>query len=126
MVATNGLHTSAGEECSAGVIPDTGGRGEVDTEQAGRVGLKFNQSKKKWVYQPYGESTSDCLSGKEAALGFLSATEKQVEEGHLEGVLLVNVLDDLTLAHLLIIMKRNGLVPRFKILVVGISNLESV
>ena len=48
-----------------------------------------------------------------------------MEEGHLEGVLLVNVLDDLALAHLLIIMKRNGLVPRFKILVVGISNLES-
>ena len=124
MVATNGLHTSAGEECSAGVIPDTGGRGEVDTEQASRVGLKFNQSKKKWVYQPYGESTSDCLSGKKAALGFLYATEKQVEEGHLEGVLLVNVLDDLALAHL-IIMKRNGLVPRFKILVVDISKLES-
>ena len=25
------------------------GGGEVDTEQAGRVGLKFNHSKKKWV-----------------------------------------------------------------------------
>ena len=97
MVATKGLHTSAGEECSAEVIPDTGGRGEVDTEQASRVGLKFNQSKKKWVYQPYGESTSDCLSGKEAAPDFLSATEKQVEEGLLEGLLFVNVLDDLTL-----------------------------
>ena len=58
------------------------------------MGLKFNQAEKKWIYQPDGERTSDCLSSKEAAL--LSVMEKQVEDGHLEGVLLVTVLDDLT------------------------------
>ena len=49
-----------------------------------------------------------------------------MEDSHLEGVLLVTVLHDLTLAHLLIIIKRNGPVPRFEKLVVGISNLKSV
>ena len=60
-----------------------------------------------------GEDAIECLSSKESALGLLSLMEKQVEEGHLQGVLLFTVLDDLTLAHLLTIMKRNGLVQRF-------------
>ena len=52
------------------------------------MGLKINQAKRKWIYQPDGERTSDCLSSNEAALGLLSVMEKQVEDGHLEGVLL--------------------------------------
>ena len=46
MLATKGLHTSGGGDWSAGVIPDTV-RGEVDSEQASRVGVKFDQTEKK-------------------------------------------------------------------------------
>ena len=60
-----------------------------------------------------GEDARECLSSKESALGLLSLMEKQVEEGHLQGVLLFTVLDDLTLAHLLMILKNNGLIKRF-------------
>ena len=71
MLATKGLHTSGGDDWSAGVIPDTG-RGELDSEQASRVGVKFDQTEKKWVYQPDGEDVRECVSIKEAALGLLS------------------------------------------------------
>ena len=58
----------------------------MDSDKADRVGVKSYISEQKWVYQPDGESISDCLSNKEAALNLLSAMETEVEEGHLYGV----------------------------------------
>ena len=66
MLASKGLHTSGGDDWSAGV------EGELDSEQASRVGVKFDQTEKKWVYQPDGEDVRECVSIKEAALGLLS------------------------------------------------------
>ena len=87
MLATIGLHISGGEDWSAGVIPDAV-RGEVDTEQTGRLGVKHSEAEKKFVYQIYGKDVRDCLNSKEASLGLPSVMEKYEEEGHQQGVLL--------------------------------------
>ena len=80
--------------------------------EASSVGVKFDQTEKKWGYQPDGEDARECLSSKESPLSLLLWRSRWRRD------ILFTVSDDLTLAHLLTIMKRNGLVQRF--------NLESV
>ena len=80
--ATTGLHTlqtSAGEECSAGVIPDTGGEGRWTLSRLAGWGSSSIILRRSG-FNSHVESTSDCLSGKEAALGFLSATEEHYRD----------------------------------------------
>ena len=83
--------------------------------EASSVGVKFDQTEKKWGYQPDGEDARECLSSKESPLSLLLWRSRWRRD------ILFTVSDDLTLAHLLTIMKRNGLVQRFKKLMVGVS-----
>ena len=127
-MATLGMHSSAGVDWSAGISPDDD-KVVVDSEQTDRyvlgqqkllmkifyfrLGIKYIETEKKWVYQHEEGKLCDCLTSKEAVHSMLLFLEKQMEVGHLQGVLLVTVLDDFTLTHLLTLMKNNGLARRF-------------
>ena len=92
-----------------------------------RCGIRLDEGSKKWVYQPKGvHKAVDCLSSKIATEQWLEFMEQRTEELQLDGVIMVTIFDDLTLAHILAIMKKFSLVARFKRIVLGFTNLELI
>ena len=123
-VARISVHTSSGSWQSA-MIPSNL-NGEVNKNQLHNFGLRIDETRRKWIYELEGKGeTKDCLKMNDMVNNLLSFLEDKLQSKK-EGILLVHIFNDLTLAHIMSLMKACGQVQRFKNIVAGFGNLEEV